>query len=746
MTAENTFVRHKKPWQYQEGKYTVTRGGAWTGPGCHDGCGVLLYTDQNQKLVKVEGDPDDPYNQGRLCVRCLDVPHVVNHPDRLLYPLKRAGERGENKWERISWDEALDTIAAKFIDIKDKYGAEAVVFNQGTGRDIVPYMSRLAWSYGSPNYTCTLSGFACFIPRISAMAATTGSFWVSDCAQNFADRYDNPEWEPPEHMILWGNNPVVSNADGFYGHWVIDLMKRGTKFITVDPRVTWLGSKSEHLLQLRPGTDAALALGMLNVIISEGLYDKAFVDKWCTGFEDLAERVKQYPVDRVSEITWVPAEKIVAAARAIGKSKRVALQWGVAVDMTKQSLPACQALSALFEITCNVDRPGTMIRPSSFLAVQSGWGWEFLGEEQNKKRIGLSKYPLLQYGFTCAHPDEVLFAMESGEPYPIKASWNQTNNFLACMAADPKRVIPIYKNLEFNVVVDLFMTPTAVALADIVLPAATFTERDGVLATTGSQRGGVINKVTSIGEAKSDMEINLLLGKRLRPEAWPWNNVVEMFDSMVGTQHMKFAELREKGPAYMPYEYLGHEKGLLRHDGQPGFNTPSGRIELESTFVQMIGLDPLPYYEEPEPGPVSSPEMYKEYPLILTTGARTWSMFHSEHRQIPHLRALHPDPIIQIHPEAALKYGVSEGDWVWVENHMGRAQRKVELTPVLDSRVVSTDHAWWRPEAEAAEPNLYDVWKLNINQLIPFAPGDSGFGANYKTLLCKIYKVEEGER
>ena len=200
--AENEYltVPHEKPYKYEEGNLTVTRGSAWTGPGCHLGCGVLLYTDEDGKLVKVEGDPENPYNEGRLCVRCLALPEVTNHKDRLLYPMKRdPKDRGKNKWERMSWDEAIDYVADRFIEIRDKYGAETIIFGQGTGRDIASWITRLAWSYGSPNYTCfALSGLACYLPRVAGMAATSGGYTVADCSQQFPDRYDNPNWRCPE--------------------------------------------------------------------------------------------------------------------------------------------------------------------------------------------------------------------------------------------------------------------------------------------------------------------------------------------------------------------------------------------------------------------------------------------------------------------------------------------------------------------------------------------------------------------
>jgi anaerobic selenocysteine-containing dehydrogenase len=738
-----------KQWQWQEGEYTVTRASAWSGPGCHDGCGVLLYTKDGQ-LVKVEGDPDDPFNQGRLCVRCLDVRDVTNHPDRIKYPMKRVGEKGKNHWQRISWDEAYDTIETKFNEIKQKYGAESVLFAQGTGRDIAAYIDRLSSSFGSPNHTCLgLTGNACYLPRTAQLFITQGSFAVADCAQYFPDRYDNPNYKVPETMVIWGNNPLVSNPDGFFGHWVVDLMKKGTKLIVIDPRLTWLASRADLWLQIRPGTDAALALGMANVIINEELYDKEFVDKWTYGFDQFKERAEEFPPERVAEITWIPKDKIVEAARLYAKSKPASIQWGLAVDMTKEGLPAAHAISNLWAITGNLDVPGGNITTfPPYNAVMGGyageWGYdELLSEEQKEKRIGLKKYPILGHGFLMAQPDELVDQMITGKPYPMKAAWFQTNNAIACMGADPRKLDMALKKLDFVVVVDLFMTPTAMAYADIVLPAATYPERDGIRALWYYIKA--VNKVTQIGEAKSDMEINLELGKRFNPQAWPWANVQEMFSDMIKESGVTFQELREKGPLYPPFEYRKYEKGLLRFDGEPGFNTPTGKVELASTFFKDWSLDPVPYFEEPTESPYSTPMLYEQYPLVLTTGARPWGFFHSEQRQVPTLRELHPDPTVEIHPETAKRLGVIDGEWVWIENRMGRCKQRVKVAPILDPRVVNADHAWWFPEKSAEEPSLYGVFESNINQLVPYLPGRSGFGGNYKSLLCKIYKVKEGE-
>ncbi|MDR1358283.1 MAG: molybdopterin-dependent oxidoreductase, partial [Coriobacteriales bacterium] len=210
-----TEIVRDKPFQWEEDGLDVTRTVAWSGPGCHEGCGVLIYTDKDGKLVKVEGDTEHPFNDGRLCVRCLDLPEVVYHEQRLKYPMKRARkDRGREAFERITWDEAFDLVAEGFDRIRREHGAESVVFVDGTARDSTLWLTRLAWSFGSPNYAFHMGGMSCFGPRVAGCFATTGAFWLGDVAQQFPERSDDPRYEIPEYIVLWGCNPVVSNTDG----------------------------------------------------------------------------------------------------------------------------------------------------------------------------------------------------------------------------------------------------------------------------------------------------------------------------------------------------------------------------------------------------------------------------------------------------------------------------------------------------------------------------------------------------
>ncbi|SDF73538.1 molybdopterin-dependent oxidoreductase [Sporomusa acidovorans] len=745
----------EKEWKKQckDGSYTVRTCG-WSPPGDHPaGCGMKLHI-KDGKLVKVEGDPEHPISQGRLCVRCLSLPEYVHHPDRIIYPMKRdPKDRGKDKWQRITWDEAWDLIVEKVNGFKKNYGAESIVVFGGTGREACLYYYPLGFAaLGTPNVCYPQSGWSCYGPRCAITDYILGAGYPEiDFAGYFPDRYDHPGWKLPEYIMLWGKEPLKSNPDGFYGHSIIDMMKRGTKIISVDPRMSWLGSRSEYLLQLRPGTDTALALAMLNVIINEDLYDHEFVEKWCYGFEQLKERVQQYPPDKVAEITGVPAEKIIEVSRVFAKAKPASLGWGLAIDQNPNGVQLGHALLSIMAITGNIDVPGgiTLGMPA---ALMGKWRVETRGElteELWDKRIGAKEWPALSTALATTHPDETLDTLETDKPYKLRMGWFNSSNFITptCSAA-PDRWYKALLKLEFNVVQDLFMTPTAMGLADLFLPLSSFAEHDGVVLTHYGRNAiflGGMNKALQVGECKSDVEMMIELGKRLNPSAWPWNNAEEFFDDQLKPElGINFDDLRHEGLYQPNYEYRKYEKGLLRYDGEPGFNTVTGKVELCSTLFEEWGEDPLPYYKEPPFSPVSTPELAKEYPLVLTTGARTFTSFHSEHRQVKSCRDITPDPIMEINPETAAKLGIKDGDWVVIENQFGKCKERAQLVPTMKPNVVHAAHGWWYPEKEAEAPSLFGVWESNINTLIPHKTiGKLGFGAPFKSILCKVYKAND---
>ena len=535
-------------------------------------------------------------------------------------------------------------------------------------------------------------------------------------------------------------------------NYIVDAMRRGTRLIQIDPRVNWLSARADIFIQLRAGTDTALAMAMLDIIIKEDLYDHEFVEYWCYGFEQLAERVATMPPEKAAEICQVPVEKIYAAARMYAKAKPAAIMWGLAVDQKTDGMQNSQCIIALQAITGNFDRPGGQLVPGADAGHNElGFGYkECIPDELFQKMIGMDQYPAYCNMILNSQVDLMLEALETDKPYPIRMGFYMASNPLSNTSMEPKRWHDaLCKSLEFCIGIDLFMNASIQATCDIFLPIATIAEREGTVFTHYAPctvTAGFMHKAVDCGGLPSDMELAYRLGKYLHPERFSkWANeheLVEAFRLGVENHGETFDEVSKCVVAQVPIEYYKYEKGLLRQDGQVGFATPTGRVELWSTAYNQFGEDPLPYYIEPEFSPVSKPELMDEYPLVMTSGARFWGMFHSEHRQIERMRHYRPWPLMEIHPDTAAKYGIKDGDWVWMEGPLGRAKRKAKLTPIMDRRLVSCDHGWWFPEGDPEK--FYDVFDLNINNTLPWIPGKSGFGSNYKSSICKIYKVEEG--
>ena len=738
---------------------------AWSPPGDHPvGCGMFITVKDN-KIVKVEGDPDHPITHGRLCPRCIALDEVVYHKDRLLSPMKRAREdRGKDKWEKISWDEAYDLLESKIREIQDTYGAESIFTLTGTGRESTLY----APVYGpaimnTPNGASTyaFSGEACYGPRATVTNYLLGAGVPEiDSAQYLPGGYDDPQFEVPKYILVWGKDPLYSNPDGFFGHSIIDLMKRGSKIITIDPRLTWLGAHAEYHLQLRPGTDAAVGMGLLNVIISEGLYDHDFVEKWCYGFDELAEACKEWTPERVQEVSWVDADTLVGAARAFATNAPSTATWGVALDQSKASTQGAQCFLALVAICGYLDVPGgvTITKPTSFIGQ---WRYDMsdtLTEGMAEKHIvdPTGKYRLFNTGAAMGgvQGDTLLNWLEGMYKdvpgyYDLRMCWIIGNNPLACMADQPQRWYEAMKNLDFIVAQDIFMTPTIMGLCDLVLPLSTVAEHDGLVTPNYGRNQhfiGAMNKAVENPNTKSDLEILIDMGKRMRPEIWKdVDSVDDFFDKLLkDTYGYGLEDVRAVPVKQAEYTYRKYETGGLRDDGEPGFQTVTGLVELYSPILESYDENPVPYFEEPEYSPVSQPaEVVAKYPLVYTTGGRHISMFHSEHRQVPSMRALHPDALVTINPVTAQKYGIEEGNWVRIETVFGKCVQKAHISEEVNDKMIHLEHAWWYPEQDGEAPNLFGVWKSNVNNLMPHeSTGVTGYGAPYKNGICSICKVD----
>jgi anaerobic selenocysteine-containing dehydrogenase len=744
-----------------EGERVYRMGGWSAGCGCHGGCGLEFHV-RDGRVTKVEGDPEHPWYQGRVCPRALALTQYIYHPDRLRHPLKRVGERGEGKWQQISWDEAFDICESQMREIAGKWGPESIIFSQGTGRDVGGAISLLAYAYGSPNWTMWgLSGHSCFTPQLSAGYVTQGDFTLPDAAQFFPERYESPHYVPAKCTVVWGCSVARGCVNHYWSdHWFIDLMRRGAKVIVIDPRETWIATRADLFLQIRPGTDNALALAMLNVVVTEDLIDRAFINKWCHGYDQLAERVRQFTPEWAEPITWLPAEKIRQAARMYAANSPAGIEIGRPVEGVPEGNQAIMNIHRLIAITGNLDVPGGSVicrpaygvttYPYSTEEVIQLYGAD-LHARLSEKRIGADKYPLVKNFRAWAQEDTIIEQMETGEPYEIHGLWIQANNPLANQAQDVRRHHNAAKKLDFNVVVDLFMTPTAHLIADVVLPAASLPEKDSLYCIGGPLN--IIHKIIDVPECKSDWEINFHLAKRFNPQAVPWESVREMLSDRMKPSGYTFEQMIDKVWDFAPEghpcgsrPYRRYEKGTLRADKKPGFRTPTGKVELYCTSYEKWGLDPLPYYRDLEPeSEETTPEIFKEFPLMMMTGRRSPVLFHSEHRQIPWLRECDPDPLVEISPQTADEKGIKDGDWVLIEGTMGSFKRVAKVTPMIHPKTIMVPHAWWLPEEKGDNANPYRVWDLNCNQLIPMGYNDSsGFGGGpLSYMLVRISKSDE---
>ncbi|MFC2062868.1 molybdopterin-dependent oxidoreductase, partial [Chloroflexota bacterium] len=545
---------------------------------------------------------------------------------------------------------------------------------------------------------------------------------------------------------------------------IMEARKNGSKLIVIDPRRTRSASMSDVWLQLRPGTNCALLMGMINVIINEGLYDKEFVNNWCYGFDRLKERAKHYSPEKVESITQVPRSKIIEAAMIYAKNRPGCFCEGMGVEQLPDAIQTLHARWILAGLIGNIDVPGgeelsglypNLHRPEEMLPRV------VLPRSQMDKQIDADRFRLFTYnasnliaantdkvwgkrlgGFVAGHAPSIYRAIISGKPYPIRAMITVAGNPMVT-APNTKLIYRALKNLGLYVVMDFFMTPSA-ELADYVLPSACWLEvphlydKSGYFRAVHAGEAAVPSTVPGEYEHKDDYEVWRELAIRLgKGELLPWKSREAYYDYLLeftGYTHGEFVHKVRYG-----LKNLGFKKYE-----KVGFATPTGKVEFYSTILDKLGYDPLPQFEEPAETPISNPELSKEYPLMLMTGGRVREYYHSEWRQVKSVRKLHPDPIIQIHPDTAAKLGISNGDWVWVETIRGRVRQKAELFDGLHPGVVHAEHGWWFPELPGEEPWLHGVWESNINVVLnddPDVCSQITGGWPLKTALCKVYNT-----
>lgn len=721
------------------------------------GCHILVHVEDGKKIVKIEGDPNGwGFTTYDACKRIKLWPNIneimLDHPTRLNYPMKRVGNRGEGKWERITWEHAMDEISDKLKRIVGEYGPESIALAGGTvygDQEIGQH--RFQCLLGTPN--AWWQGKQC----------GGGRFPIEIAMYGYDSFLANPVPGKTKCVLFWGAPSDWWAGEGFIAN-AISCRNKGAKLICVDPRPTQEASISDVWLQVRPGSDAALAMAILNVIIEQKLYDEEFVRKYTLGFDKLAEAVKEMPPKRASELTWVPEDKIVFAAELLGRNQPMCCMGDmVTLHHVGPASPAlCYYFYALSTLT-GLDREGGMhirgnlefanIAFSKHVAM-----WKYLCENPNRKRdtVGSDIYPIgsckawmvyyeamkkvnpngyePQYLTMPSHgviPDAIL----NGKPYPIKALISQTGGL---SSFNVKRLVEALRSekLELLVAMDIFPSPVT-ALADYVLPAAHSLERDCLMLAAGLWQGAMSSEkaIEPLYERHDDYDLWRDLGRRLGLEMPDKEKLLDMLLEPLGIGFREFVQ--KKRFHMLPPQLKQYERGLA---------TRSGKIEyVPSVLEDLYGKGKFPpKYKEPAWSPIKNPTLAKEYDLVLTSRGRKWPWPHCGLRTIQEYRQMYPWPLCEISQEDAKDRGIGDGDWVYIETPVGRITQKAYISSGMLRKVVAADTFWIIPEK--GEESLFGVLEHNFNALIPddVEHTDGMFGVlPYRGLLCKVYKASD---
>ncbi len=668
---------------------------------------------EDGRVVKIT-TRDHPLFRGVLCMKGAYAPKHFAHPDRVLYPLKRVGARGGGEWQRVTWDEAMDDIATRLQKVIDQYGPEAFAVAQSgaTGLGDNGLCRRFMNHVGSPNW---IGG-------------------VAYCAGNTAaiNRYVYGWF--PRADILKSKCIVLIGHDPRRHSWTMEYkairmaQAGGAKLIVIDPRRSENAERADLWLPLRSGTDAALLLGWLNVIISEELYDKEFVRDWTVGFDALAERAREYPLDRVAEITGVDAELIAAGARMYATSGPACIPWTPVTDQQVSSTSAIRLQCMLRALCGHLDVPGgdqligfnPAVRSDSEIEMH-----EVLAPEQKAKQLGSDQFPAFTYrgtgafcdasekvwgirwanlvgGCYMAHPMAVFKAMAESHPYPVRALFAMANNVLAAYA-NTKRAYEGLMKQDLIVAFEHAMSPTA-QIADYVLPGDAWTERPSMQAGISEQA------MEPPGECRNVVYFWHALAKRMGLAAqFPWATPEQMFDYRLEPGGKTWAEVVAAGIPPILHKGQAAEDGARKYL-KTGFATPSGKVEFYSEVLAALGFDPLPYYRE---GPGTS----TAYPFTSFVGLPEDEFFRSGHRQVPELRKRAEDPLFFMNPEDTQTLAIADGAWARVATPTGAMLGRVFARSSMPRGLVRIPHGWWKPESRQGGEHLSGLWSFCEAQL-----------------------------
>jgi anaerobic selenocysteine-containing dehydrogenase len=782
-------------------------------------------------------------SKGRMCAKGLSGIQSLYHPNRNKYPLKRVGERGGGKWKRISWDEAVDTIAKKLMETRKKYGAEAVFCSTGGGGNPEFWsIVRFCNIFGTPNWF--EPGCAqCYLPRTLACALMYGGTDPSIADSNALELYF-PDETPIKCLVLWGVAPSYScTASG--GGALVELRARGVKTVAIDPRLTPDAAKANIWLPIRPGTDVALLLAWTRYIIEKKRYNQDFVMKWTnlpylvdvetkmlfratvsqdrdmpdtymvwdtasssarpleypwddtlspaldgeftingrqykTGFRLLWESVQEYTLEKAADICCLDAKKIEEALELFIENQPGAIALGVATDQSPNSVQAAMAALEIDILMGNAEKPGVLMQRFRNSGILSFVGYvvptaaKMLPPEQLKKRLGATEYKGLHM-WLAGHPPSVFKAARTGKPYPLKM-WIERSGNKFVTVAESQQLVEVIKKLDF--IVHMYMYPTSFsAYADILLPTEEWLETDMIMETCNML--GVRQAVTHLWETIDETVIWSKIAKRcaelghenckrafdpvfMGKDLAYWGSMEELFDQCASTVGLTWKELKKKAPyEYLPKDewrtYYVYKQIDEKTDKPRGFNTPSKKMEAYVEGMITLGrtgkpfspveldpvkkdYEPLAYYLEPSESPQRDDGLAKDYPLVLTSG-RLPLFHHSTLRHIPALREMYPVPETWIHPADAAKYGITDGDWVWVESLRGKIRGRALVTKAIRPGAVFMER-FWNPETLNTETH---GWKeMNLNTLTKSMPPYNDVVGTYtlRGFLVRVSKAD----
>jgi anaerobic selenocysteine-containing dehydrogenase len=665
---------------------------------CPDSCGVRVGVEDG-RIVSISGDPDHPITRGFLCGKVNRYAERVYSPNRVMTPLRRVGGKGEGRFEPIGWDEALDEIAARFSEIVATHGGEAILPYPYSG-SVAP-TSRLA---GHPLFNrlgaTRLEGSLCSTQAMEGQHYTTGRQLATSIE----------EIPHAELILLWGSNVVATNVHVM--PFIKEARRRGARVIVIDPHRNRTARQADWYIRIRPGTDAALALGMMRVIIAEGLHDLAFIDRYTLGFEDLRKACEPYTPERVEEISGIPAADVVRLAREYGGSRAAFLRLGLGLSRRRTGGMVVRTIACLPALTGAWEQQG-----GGF--IRNGW---------SNTMLNLGSLSAPRPGDPPARAIAVVrlgeALLELKDP-PIMAFFGYGSN-PAAVLPNQGRVHEGLAREDLFVVVHEQMYTDTTDFADIVLPATTFMEQDDLCVASGNLYLQVSKAaIAPVGEAKSNLETFRLLAERLGVEDPAYS---DGFREVAG----RLLESEWAPAAGWDMEALWAGKAQrLNPPEQPWRNgalkTPSGKFEFYSEALEALGLSPVPEYKPSQEGHLDG-ERKERYPLQFCC-AHAQHFINGSFSDVAASQKLHGEPAIRLHPADAQARGLAAGDLCRVFNDRGGCLLTVEVSDDVGPGVVSADAVWW--------PRFHQG-SGNINQFLSDDLTDLGKGPVYQECLVQI--------